>query len=81
MPFQHDSKYYFEDGDIILRVSNTLFRVHREKLRAVKGLFEELFSLQQPADGEKIYGVPCCEISLVSATDMHFALGYIYEDV
>jgi len=86
LEYEHDWRYFLEDGDVILRVEHTLFRVHREKLGAVKGLFAQMFSLPQPENSDKsgldhLYGIPCCDIYLVSAIDMHFTLGFIYGDL
>ncbi|RDB17623.1 hypothetical protein Hypma_001062 [Hypsizygus marmoreus] len=80
--FVPHSKYYFDDGDIILRVAGTtMFRVHRDKLHPLGGVFEDMFSLPQPEDAEKIDGVPFCDVLLVSPKIMSYLMGYIYGDI
>jgi hypothetical protein len=78
----HDPVYFLDDGDIILRAGKTLFRVHLERLKSVKGFFEELFSLPQPDDAERVYGVICCDVlELMSPNDVRYIVGFIYKDL
>lgn len=41
-------KYWFEDGNIVLRVEDTLFRVHRGMLSRHSTVFSDMFALPQP---------------------------------
>jgi hypothetical protein len=40
-----DSAYYYSDGNTVLLVENTLFKVHRSALTKEKSTFESMFSL------------------------------------
>lgn len=80
--YTFDEKYNFEDGDIILRVASTLFRIHTSRLEDVEGLFGQLLSLPQPEDGEKIEGVMVCDLyDLVTPSEFHYLLAVIYGDM
>ncbi|KAK7002272.1 BTB domain-containing protein [Favolaschia claudopus] len=55
-----DEKYYFEDGDLVLRAGTTLFRVHKFLLSRDSSMFKDMFlipagseSAASAADGSK----------------------------
>lgn len=78
----YDAKYNFKDGDIILRVASTLFRIHTSRLVDVEGLFGQLLSLPQPDNFEKIDGVTVCDFyDLVTPREFQFLLAVIYGDL
>jgi hypothetical protein len=80
--YTYDAKYNFKDGDIVLRVKSTLFRVHRLRLADVEGLFGQLLFLPQPDDCEKIDGQGVCDLyNLVTPRELHFLLAVIYGDL
>ena len=52
------------DADVILRSSDQVnFRVHKSLLAMSSLFFEDLFSLPQPPDGEKVDGLPLVQLS------------------
>ena len=80
--YNPDSKYFLNDGDIILKVAETLFKVHREKLRSLGGVFEHLFELPQPESGETIGSVPFCDLfDLATEKELRFLLEFAYENL
>ncbi|KAJ6458584.1 hypothetical protein C8R47DRAFT_1028533 [Mycena vitilis] len=53
------SDFWFEDGTVVLRVENTLYRVYRGILASRSTVFRDTFSIPQPAEGgEYIEGCP-----------------------
>lgn len=62
---------WFEDGNIILSVGSTLFRVYRGYLASVSPVFKDMFVLPQPADSDcnEMDGCPIIDLS-DSAEDM-----------
>ncbi|KAJ7142085.1 hypothetical protein C8R43DRAFT_1131078 [Mycena crocata] len=50
---------WFEDGNIVIQAGNSQFRVFRGILAARSPVFEDMFSLPQPADSEAVDGCPC----------------------
>ncbi|KAF8959128.1 hypothetical protein BDZ97DRAFT_1667567 [Flammula alnicola] len=44
------SKFWFDDGNVILQVDNTQFRVHRSVLSRHSNVFCDMFNLPQPED-------------------------------
>ncbi|EJD41405.1 hypothetical protein AURDEDRAFT_186568 [Auricularia subglabra TFB-10046 SS5] len=48
-----DKTYFFDDGSAVLRVEDTLFKVHRTRLAAASKVFEDMFALpQKVGDGK-----------------------------
>ncbi|KAJ7655987.1 hypothetical protein DFH06DRAFT_1045945 [Mycena polygramma] len=57
------SDFWFEDGTVILRVENTLYRVYRGVLASRSTVFRDTFSIPQPAEGgEYIEGCPVVQL-------------------
>jgi len=42
------SEYWFDDGNVILQVENTQFRVHRGMLAHHSAVFKDMFGIPQP---------------------------------
>lgn len=59
---QNDTQVYFDDGNIVLVVGVTCFRVHRSLLAKYSPIFRDMFSLPQPEDQETYDGVPMVEL-------------------
>ncbi|KAJ7080635.1 hypothetical protein B0H15DRAFT_890753 [Mycena belliarum] len=53
-PAVRDEKYYRDDGDCIIQVENTLFKIHRYHLSGDSDIFRSMFSL--PAGGRPLEG-------------------------
>ncbi|KAG7090930.1 hypothetical protein E1B28_010003 [Marasmius oreades] len=76
-----DEHYSDNGGDIYLRLPDgTHFMCHLEKLKAAGGLFEDLFSLPQPArDSETPHELPFCDIyQEIAPEQLRYALDFIY---
>ncbi|KAI0750730.1 hypothetical protein C8Q80DRAFT_1153659 [Daedaleopsis nitida] len=47
-PVQRNCEYYFEDGNVILRVEDIWYKLHRSQLERHSPIFRELFTIPQP---------------------------------
>lgn len=47
-------KVWFDDGNVLLRAQDTLFRVYRGILGRESAVFRDMFALPQPANGEEV---------------------------
>ncbi|KAJ4468352.1 hypothetical protein J3R30DRAFT_3450513 [Lentinula aciculospora] len=65
-------------GDIYLKIGNTLFPAHLQKLRNVQGLFADLFSIQQPEHADLIHGLPYCDMFNCSESQLRVLLKLIH---
>ncbi|CCM06578.1 uncharacterized protein FIBRA_08856 [Fibroporia radiculosa] len=45
---QPDKEFWFEDGNIVLGVETTAFRVHRSLLSRSSDVFRDMFDIPQP---------------------------------
>ena len=53
---------WFDDGNIVLRAQDVVFRVHRSMLSRHSEVFEGLFALCQPSEDELYDGIPMVEL-------------------
>ncbi|KAF8989950.1 hypothetical protein BDQ17DRAFT_1256360, partial [Cyathus striatus] len=58
----HHSKFWFSDGSFVLRIENTLFRVHRSILCVNSEVFTGMLEIPQPEDIENVDGCPYVEL-------------------
>lgn len=57
------TEFWFEDGTVVLRVENTLYRVYRGLLASRSTVFHDTFSIPQPAEErEEIDGCPVLQL-------------------
>ncbi|KAG5646826.1 hypothetical protein DXG03_002203 [Asterophora parasitica] len=80
--YKRDRIYYFDHGDMIVQSEKTVFRVHREKLLKLGGIFGELLSLPPPVDQEDesyIDGVPVCPLFGTKPHDVRYLMAYAYD--
>lgn len=75
---QAQSPFWMRDGDFILRVEGTLFKVHYKSLSKSE-IFGDMMSIPQPCDVECIDGCPYVELA-DSAQDWLVALRWIYDE-
>lgn len=85
-PPKRSTDLWFDDGNIVLCVGNTLFRVHRSVLCANSPIFKDMFSLpsSQPQNGEEtIEG--CSVVNLLDNEDdwtcilmAFYSAGYVH---
>ncbi|KAJ7258995.1 hypothetical protein C8J57DRAFT_1185284 [Mycena rebaudengoi] len=52
------SSLWFDDGNIVLRAGNTIFKVYRGILAAKSGVFGTMFSLPPPNPNDRLHGCP-----------------------
>ncbi|KAF7296504.1 BTB domain-containing protein [Mycena chlorophos] len=57
-PVQRSSRYWLEDGNVILQVQSTQFRLHKSFLAIHSSVFRDMFSLPLPAEEPLIEGCP-----------------------
>ncbi|KAF7344647.1 BTB domain-containing protein [Mycena venus] len=57
-----NSEFWFEDGTIILRVENTLYRVYRGLLASRSTVFRDTFSMPQPQIDEERDEIDGCPV-------------------
>ncbi|KAF8989951.1 hypothetical protein BDQ17DRAFT_1314076 [Cyathus striatus] len=60
-PSRH-TKFWFDDGSVVLCVQSTLFRVHRSILCIHSEVFKGMFEIPQPEMPEKFDGCPYVEL-------------------
>jgi hypothetical protein len=60
----HSTNYWFDDGNVVLQVESTLFRVHRSILSMHSEVFRGMFSVPQPAatDGDLVDNCPVVQL-------------------
>ncbi|OJT13806.1 hypothetical protein TRAPUB_9653 [Trametes pubescens] len=79
-PIRH-SEYYFEDGNLVILVENTLFRLFRSTFTRHSVVFKDLFSLPTGPKGQPIEGDDDANpltFSGISATDFERLLWVLY---
>lgn len=75
-----DPALWFDDGSVVFATDTRLFRVHKGVLAKVSGIFADLFSVPQPAEGGDEYeGVPLVYLPGDDGEDVLHFLKCIYE--
>ncbi|KAF8643193.1 hypothetical protein AX16_009170 [Volvariella volvacea WC 439] len=69
---------WFDDGNVVLLVENTAFRVHKGVLKRLSDFFDDVFRLPQPPDQELLNGVPVMHMQ-DDLDDVLATLKVIYE--
>ncbi|KAJ7175369.1 hypothetical protein C8R46DRAFT_1078643 [Mycena filopes] len=72
------TEYWFDDGNIILQVESTQFRVAKSVLARHSSVFRDMFTITLPADEPTIEGCPVVVLSGDTARDWEFLLRVIY---
>ncbi|KAG9288830.1 hypothetical protein G9A89_001154 [Geosiphon pyriformis] len=67
-------QHYYENGDVILIVEDTLFRVHKQVLQLASPVFDDLFNLASSSE-DNLTKVP---LSAESAEEFGMFLSYLY---
>lgn len=77
----HSDKFWFDDGNVVLRVESTLFRVHRGILARHSPVFCDLFKLPQPPTEQEdvIEGCPIVELPGNKKDDWENVFTLIYD--
>ncbi|KAJ7698472.1 hypothetical protein B0H16DRAFT_1396489 [Mycena metata] len=80
-PVTRSAEYWFDDGNIILQIESTQFRVAKSVLSMHSSVFRDMFSLPPfPADPDEptVEGCPVVVLPGDTARDWVFLLGAIY---
>jgi len=77
------SRFWFDDGNVILQTENTQFRVHRSLLSLHSNVFNDMFSVPQPTDTTTIPDVDGCPVIPLSdkTSDLEHILSIFYENI
>ncbi|GJE90684.1 BTB/POZ domain-containing protein [Phanerochaete sordida] len=70
---------WFEDGTVVLRAEDTVFRVYRGMLCRQSSVFKDLFEVPQPANGECYEGCPLVHMEATPAEDLRDILLAIHD--
>nr|GAT43099.1 predicted protein [Mycena chlorophos] len=79
-PIQRSSKYWLEDGNVILQVQSTQFRLHKSFLAIHSSVFRDMFSLPLPADEPLIEGYPLAVLHGDTSEDWVHLLDAMFPD-
>jgi len=75
------SKYWFEDGNVVLQAENTLFRVHQSILSRHSEIFKDTFAMPQDPSQENENVDNCPVIPLAdSAEDLGNIISLLYDN-
>ncbi|PPQ82404.1 hypothetical protein CVT26_013319 [Gymnopilus dilepis] len=74
------SRFWFDDGNIILQAENTQYKVHRSLLANQSVVFRDMFSMPQPANPDPV--VDACPVVPLSdkAADIEHVLSLFYDN-
>jgi hypothetical protein len=80
---EHDASLvddlWFEDGNLILKAENSLFRIYTGLLAARSSVFKDMFAFPPPAEGNEIFdGCPIITV-YDNAKDMAFFLRAVFD--
>ncbi|KAL0952890.1 hypothetical protein HGRIS_007109 [Hohenbuehelia grisea] len=75
---QRSIEYWFPDGDIVFKVEQHCFRIHRQKLQCSL-IFSGMFELPQPDRVESMDGCPLVVLFGDMATDWKVVLHWVYD--
>lgn len=74
------SRYWFEDGNIVLQAENTFFRVHRSVLSTQSQIFKDTFAMPQgPSEEDEV--IEGCAVVQMSdaAEDVRSLISLLYD--
>ncbi|KAJ7163147.1 hypothetical protein C8R46DRAFT_1352927 [Mycena filopes] len=77
-PLLRSAVYWFNDGNIILQVESTQFRVAKSVLARHSSVFRDMFTVPLPADERTIEGCPVVVLSGDTAQDWAILLAEMY---
>ncbi|KAH7922344.1 hypothetical protein BV22DRAFT_1037567 [Leucogyrophana mollusca] len=69
---------WFADGNVILHVANTIFRVHRSILSTHSSVFDEMFSIPPPENAETFADCPIVHLTDTRAQVRHLLMTLYY---
>ncbi|KAJ7163051.1 hypothetical protein C8R46DRAFT_333518 [Mycena filopes] len=77
-PLVRSEAYWFDDGNIILQVESTQFRLPKSLLSMHSSVFRDLFTLPLPKDEPRIENCPVVVLSGDTVEDWVLFLGVLY---
>ncbi|PSR72594.1 hypothetical protein PHLCEN_2v11587 [Hermanssonia centrifuga] len=77
LKIDRDELLWYEDGNIVLHVESTQFRVHKSILASKSIIFKDLFALAQSDDAPTVEDCPVLHLA-DSAEDMSHILDVLY---
>ncbi|KAJ7175364.1 hypothetical protein C8R46DRAFT_890768 [Mycena filopes] len=77
-PLVRSAEYWFDDGNIILQVEFTQFRLLKSQLSMHSSVFRDMFTVPLPADEPTIEGCPVVVLSGDTAQDWAVLLAEMY---
>jgi len=76
------SQFWFEDGNIVLQVGKTQFRVHTFMLARHSSVFRDMFKISQPIQPEEPLVDGCPVVTLTDALeDVKVILSIFYDNI
>ncbi|KAJ7366520.1 hypothetical protein DFH08DRAFT_929375 [Mycena albidolilacea] len=78
MPLVRSTEYWFDDGNIILQVESTQFRLTKSMLSMHSTVFRDMFMMPLPADEPTVENCPVVVLSGDSPQDWIHLLGAMY---
>ncbi|KAJ7698462.1 hypothetical protein B0H16DRAFT_1645075 [Mycena metata] len=78
IPLTRSTEYWFDDGNIILQVESTQFRLAKSVLSMHSSVFRDMFSLPLPVNEPTIEGCPIVVLQGDTAQDWVLFLGAIF---
>jgi len=81
-PTPTHSKYWFDDGNVVLQAENTQFRVHRSMLSRHSHVLKDMFEIPQPenTEGHIIEGCPVVHL-YDSSQDVEIVISIFYDNL
>ncbi|CAI2175048.1 19565_t:CDS:1 [Funneliformis geosporum] len=73
---KRNTLHYYEDGDILVTVNDTLFRLHRSFLAMASRVFEDMFACSVPSSNNE--NISCITLTNISSTVFENLLTFIY---
>lgn len=67
-------KHWYAEGNVIVQVEATQFKLHRSRLESHSEYFAQLFRLKSDGCGETLDGVPLCRVSITRLVDFEYLL-------
>lgn len=78
IPLLRSTEYWFDDGNIILQVESTQFRLTKSMLSMHSTVFRDMFMMPLPADEPTVENCPVVVLSGDSPQDWIHLLGAMY---
>ncbi|RIA90743.1 hypothetical protein C1645_769231 [Glomus cerebriforme] len=74
---QRSSVHYYEDGDILISIQNTVFRLHKIILSIASKIFQDIFVYAKPSSSDNL---PDIKLDEISVGPFESLISFIYHD-